>query len=96
MCSDQGPDFRKVVMVRNAGVRTKQNLSTAHDFIVCYFQNIYEFRGHYLAGIFVAFSRFRRYLLTLRLLHGRVGDSTTVVNSLSLQMSELVEDAIAS
>ena len=32
----------------------------------------------------------------LRLLHGRVGDSTTLVNSLSPQMSELVEDAIAS
>ena len=31
----------------------------------------------------------------LRLLDGRVGDSTTVVNSLSPQMSELVEDAIA-
>ena len=31
----------------------------------------------------------------LRLLHDRVGDSTTVVNSLSPQMSELVEDAIA-
>ena len=32
----------------------------------------------------------------LRLLHGRVGDSTTSVNSLSPQMSELVEDAVAS
>ena len=32
----------------------------------------------------------------LRLLHGRNGDSTTVVNSLSPQMSELVEDAVAS
>ena len=32
----------------------------------------------------------------LRLLHGRVGDSTIVVNSLSPQMSELVEDVIAS
>ena len=32
----------------------------------------------------------------LRLLHGRVGDSTIVVNYLSPQMSELVEDAIAS
>ena len=32
----------------------------------------------------------------LRLLHGRVRDSTTLVNSLSPQMSELVEDAIAS
>ena len=32
----------------------------------------------------------------LRPLHGQVGDSTTVVNSLSPQMSELVEDAIAS
>ena len=32
----------------------------------------------------------------LRLLHGRVRDSTTVVNSLNPQMSELVEDAIAS
>ena len=32
----------------------------------------------------------------LRLLHGRVGDSTIVVKSLSPQMSELVEDAIAS
>ena len=32
----------------------------------------------------------------LRLLHGRVGDSTTVENSMSPQISELVEDAIAS
>ena len=32
----------------------------------------------------------------LRLLRGRVGDSTIVVNSLSSQMSELVKDAIAS
>ena len=32
----------------------------------------------------------------LRLLHGRVGESTTLVNSLSPQMSELVEDAVAS
>ena len=32
----------------------------------------------------------------LRLLHGQVEDSTTVVNSLSPQMSELVEDAVAS
>ena len=31
-----------------------------------------------------------------RLLHGRVGDSTTLVSSLSPQMSELVEDAVAS
>ena len=30
----------------------------------------------------------------LRLLHDRVGDSTTLVNSLSPQKSELVEDAI--
>ena len=35
-------------------------------------------------------------LKKLRLLHGRVEDSTIVVNSLSPQMSELVEDAIAS
>ena len=35
-------------------------------------------------------------LKQLRLLHGRVGDSTTVVNSLSPQMSELVKDDIAS
>ena len=32
----------------------------------------------------------------LRLLDGRVGDSTTVVNSLSPQISELVEDAVTS
>ena len=32
----------------------------------------------------------------LRLLHSRVGDFATLVNSLSPQMSELVEDAIAS
>ena len=31
-----------------------------------------------------------------RVLHGRVGDSTALVNSLSPQMSELVEDAVAS
>ena len=30
----------------------------------------------------------------LRLLHGRVGDSTTSVNSLSPQITELVEDAV--
>ena len=35
-------------------------------------------------------------LKQLRLLHGRVGDSTTSVNSLSPQMSDLVEDVIAS
>ena len=32
----------------------------------------------------------------LRLLHGRVGDPITLVNSLSPQMSELVEDVVAS
>ena len=32
----------------------------------------------------------------LRLLNGGVGDSTTLVNSLSPQMSELVEDAVGS
>ena len=32
----------------------------------------------------------------LRQPHGKVGDSTTSVNSLSPQMSELVEDAVAS
>ena len=32
----------------------------------------------------------------LKLLHGRVGDSTTLVNSLTPEMSELVEDAAAS
>ena len=32
----------------------------------------------------------------VRLLRGRVGDSTTLVKSLSPQMSELVEDAVAS
>ena len=32
----------------------------------------------------------------LRLLLGRIGDSTTLVNSFSPQMSELVEDAAAS
>ena len=32
----------------------------------------------------------------LRLLHGRVRDSTTSVNYLSPQMSEVVEDAVAS
>ena len=34
-------------------------------------------------------------LKQLRLLHGQVWDSTTLVNSLSPQMSELVEDAVA-
>ena len=34
--------------------------------------------------------------LLMRLLHGRVEDSTTVVNSLSPRMSELVEDAVVS
>ena len=32
----------------------------------------------------------------VRLLHGQVRDSTTLVNFLSPQMSELVEDAVAS
>ena len=32
----------------------------------------------------------------LRLFHGRIGDSTTSVNSSSPQMCELVEDAVAS
>ena len=32
----------------------------------------------------------------LKLLHGRVGDSTTSVNSLSPQISELVDDSVAS
>ena len=32
----------------------------------------------------------------LRLLRGRVGASTTLVNSLSPQMNELVKDAVAS
>ena len=32
---DQGPDFRRVVMLKNGAVRTKQNLSTAHEFVVC-------------------------------------------------------------
>ena len=29
-----GPDFRRVVMLRNGAVRKKQNLSTAHEFVV--------------------------------------------------------------
>ena len=32
----------------------------------------------------------------LRLLRGRDGDSTTLINSVGPQMSELVEDAVAS
>ena len=32
----------------------------------------------------------------IRLLHARIGDSTTSLNSLSPQRSELVEDAVAS
>ena len=35
MATAQGPDFRRVVMLRNEGVRTKQNLSTANEFVVC-------------------------------------------------------------
>ena len=36
MCDQgQGPYFRRVVMLRNVAVRTKQNLSTAHEFVVC-------------------------------------------------------------
>ena len=31
----QGTDFRRVVTLRNGAVRTKQNLSTAHEFVVC-------------------------------------------------------------
>ena len=31
----QGADFRRVVMLRNGAVPTKQNLSTAHEFVVC-------------------------------------------------------------
>ena len=51
--------IRKVVMLRNGPVRTKQNLSNAHVLVVCWFPKHYEFRRHYLAGIFVAFCRFR-------------------------------------
>ena len=32
---EQGPVFRRVVMLRNGAVRMKQNLSTAHEFVVC-------------------------------------------------------------
>ena len=54
-----------------------------------------------LYNILMGISYFQSQLLgvaskQLRLLHGRVGDSTIVVNSLSPQMRELVEDAIAS
>ena len=58
--SSLGPDSRWVIILRNGVVRMKQNLSTAHKFVVSSFQNIYEFCGHYLASIFVAFCRFHR------------------------------------
>ena len=32
---EQGPDFRKVLRLRNGAVRTKQNLSNASKFVVC-------------------------------------------------------------
>ena len=47
---------------------------------------------NYLLGYLLGYLEWLRR----RLLHDRVRDSTTVVNSLSPQMSELVEDAIAS
>ena len=31
------PDFRKVITLRNGAVRSKQNLSNAHEFVVCEF-----------------------------------------------------------
>ena len=34
-----GPDSWRVVMLRNEAVRTKQNLSNAHEFVVCWFSN---------------------------------------------------------
>ena len=30
-----GPDFCKVVKLRNGAVRTKQNPSNVHEFVVC-------------------------------------------------------------
>ena len=40
-------------------LKSIQNLSNAHESSFASFQNIYEFREHYLAGIFAAFCRFR-------------------------------------
>ena len=56
-------------------------------------------------GVSISDGLILTYLLTwiigvvlkqLRLLHGQVEDSTTLVNSLSPQMSQLVKDAVAS
>ena len=30
-----GPDFQRVTMLRNGAVCMKQNLNTAHEFVVC-------------------------------------------------------------
>ena len=32
---EQGPYFRKVVMLRKGAIHTKQNLSNAREFVVC-------------------------------------------------------------
>ena len=50
---------------------------------------------HYLRKTWILGVAPKQLRLQLRL-HGRVGDSITLVKSLSPQMSELVEDAIAS
>ena len=59
-CRHQGPDFRKVVILRNGAVCTNQNLSNAYEFVVCWFPKHLRISwALYLAGIFVTFCRFR-------------------------------------
>ena len=60
---------------------------------------IYIYISYYEAVIIACLSSILTWILgvasrQLRLFHGRVGVSTTLVNSLSPQMSELVEDAV--
>ena len=78
----------------------------SHFMISYYMANISHFMICLLYILYLSlYDMLTTYLLTcilevaskqLRLLHSQAGDSTTVVNSLSPQMSELVEDAIAS
>ena len=58
--------------------------------------NIVSLQVVYLSEKFSHLLGYLEWFQQLRLLHGRIRGSTTLVNSLSPQMSELVEDAVAS
>ena len=53
-------DFQKVAMLRNGAVRTKQNLSNAHEFVVCLFPKHLRISRTSLKRYFLCLCRFRR------------------------------------